>query len=136
MEGRSIVADLFEKASVWLQDQRVKFLSHMVVYQRGTETCELAATIGRTVFEQSDDYGIVHKTESRDFLIRASDLVIAGTTMLPRAGDRVREGADGRTFVYEVMGQNQRGECPPWRYSDSYRQTLRIHTKLIATEEN
>lgn len=128
------MADLLDKASAWLQDQRHRFLCSLVVYQRGAHAVELAATIGRTVFEQADEYGIVQKTESRDFLIRTSDLVIGGTTVLPKPGDRIRESSGTQTFVYEVMTPTQRGESP-WRYSDPQRRTLRIHTKLIATEE-
>jgi len=36
------------------------------------------------------------------------------------------------TFIYEVMAP---GNEPPWRYSDPYRRTLRIHTKLIGAEQ-
>ena len=126
--------DMISQGLAWLDAQRVKFLSRMVVYQRGSESLELAATIGRTEFEQADEYGIVHKTQSRDFLVSAADLVIAGATVLPKSGDRVRETTGGQTFVYEVLAQNQTGERPPWRYSDPQRRTLRIHTKLIATE--
>ena len=126
--------DMISQGLAWLDAQRVKFLSRMVVYQRGSESLELAATIGRTEFEQADEYGIVHKTQSRDFLVSAADLVIAGATVLPKSGDRVRETTGGQTFVYEVLAQNQTGERQPWRYSDPQRRTLRIHTKLIATE--
>lgn len=122
------MADLLDTASAWLENQRAKFLSRTVAYQRGTTSIELSATVGRTVFEQADEYGIVHKTESRDFLIRSSDLVIKGSQVTPKAGDRIRESA----FIYEVMAP---GTEPAWRYSDSYRRTLRIHTKLIGTEE-
>jgi hypothetical protein len=129
------VADLLDKASAWLQDQRTKFLSRTVVYQRGTiSPLELAATIGRTVFEQADEYGIIHKTESRDFLIRSADLMIDGVQVTPKSGDRIRESTDQQTLVYEVMAPNQTGGCP-WKYSDAYRRTLRIHTKLIGTED-
>lgn len=121
------MADLLEKASAWLQDQRARFLSRTVLYQRGTESVELAATIGRTTFEQADEFGIVHRHESRDYIVQASDLAF-----LPRAGDRIREQVGDQTFVYEVMAPKQTGECP-WRFSDAYRRTLRIHTKLIAT---
>lgn len=126
------MADLLDKASAWLNDQRAKYLSRMVTYQRGTKSVELAATIGRTVFEQTDEYGIVHKTESRDFLIGAADLVIDGVRVTPKAGDRIHENTDQQTLVYEVMAP---GSEPPWKYCDSYRRTLRIHTKLIGTEE-
>lgn len=128
------MADLLDKASAWLQDQRVKFLSHMVVYQRGAESVELAATVGRTVFEQTDEYGILHRTESRDFLVSVAAFVIGGVAAPPKPGDRIRETVGDQTFVYEVLAQGPGGERPPWRYSDRERRTLRIHTKLIATE--
>lgn len=106
-------------------------LTRTVSYQRGGETIALAATIGRTTFEQTDPHGVIHRTESRDFLVRATDLVLAGETTLPEAGDRIRETMDGTTYVYEVMAP---GHEPPFRTSDPYRRTLRIHTKYIATE--
>ena len=130
------MADWLDRGSAWLQDQRVKFLSHMVVYQRGPDSVELSATVGRTTFERMDEYGGVHQAESRDFLIRAADLRLGGISVLPKPGDLIRESAGAQTFIYEVLPQDQRGERPPWRYSDPYRRALRIHTKLIATEEN
>lgn len=123
--------DLLETASNWLEDQRHTHLTRTVVYQRGSEAVELAATVGRTAFEQADEFGVIHRTESRDFLVRASDLVLATVQTLPKAGDRIRDAAGGQTFVYEVMAP---GAEPPWRYSDAYRRTLRIHTKHVATE--
>lgn len=125
------MADLLEQGSAFLDDQRHRHMTRTVVYRRGTDEVELSATIGRTVFEQADDRGLVSRIESRDFLVRAEDLVLAGTPVLPKAGDHVREPQDGRTFVYEVMAP---GREPPFRYSDPYRRTLRIHTKHVATE--
>ncbi|GJQ27312.1 MAG: hypothetical protein HBSAPP02_23440 [Phycisphaerae bacterium] len=103
----------------------------MVTYQRGNQSVELAATIGRTEFEQADHFGVIHRTQSRDFLVRAADLVLGGEPALPVAGDRIREGDGEKTFVYEVMAP---GGEPPFRYSDPYRRTLRIHTKHVTTE--
>ncbi len=123
--------DLLETGSNWLENQRHQHMTRTVLYQRGTDTVELAATIGRTAFEQADEFGVIHRTESRDFLVRASDLVLASVQALPKAGDRIRETAGDQVFVYEVMAP---GNEPPWRYSDPYRRTLRIHTKHVATE--
>ncbi|MBU0639323.1 MAG: hypothetical protein KKB50_10700 [Planctomycetes bacterium] len=123
--------DLLEQGAAWLEDQRTRHMSRMVTYLRGSDSVDLAATIGRTEFEQADEYGIVHRTESRDFLVLAADLVLAGKAELPRAGDRIRETVGDQIFIYEVMAPS--GE-PPWRYSDPYRRTLRIHTKHVDME--
>ncbi len=123
--------DVIEMGLAWLDDQRHAHMTRTVVYQRDADAVEIAATVGRTEFEQVDDFGVVHKVQSRDFLVRAADLVLAGAPTLPKAGDRIRETVGAQTFVYEVMAP---GKEPPWRYSDPYRKALRIHTKHVATE--
>jgi hypothetical protein len=125
------MTDVLEKGLAWLDDQRHTHMTRTVVYQRGADAVEIAATIGRTEFEQVDDFGVVQKVQSRDFLVRAADLMLAGAPTLPKAGDRIREAVGAQTFVYEVMAP---GNEPPWRYSDPYRKALRIHTKHVATE--
>lgn len=125
------MADLLEQGSAFLEDQRHRHMTRAVVYRRSTDEVEISATIGRTVFEQADDRGLVSRVESRDFLVRSEDLILVGTQALPKAGDLVREPQGGRTFVYEVMAP---GGEPPFRYSDPYRRTLRIHTKHVGTE--
>lgn len=123
--------DVLEKGLRWLDDQRHTHMTRTVVYQRGADAVEIAATIGRTEFEQVDEHGVVQRLQSRDFLVRASDLVLAGAPALPKAGDRIRETVIAQTFVYEVMAP---GNEPPWRYSDPYRRTLRVHTKHLSAE--
>jgi len=125
------MGDLLEQGATWLDDQRHKHMTRTVVYGRGTDSVEIAATVGRTEFEQVDEHGVVHKIESRDFLVRTADLVLAGERTLPETGDRVCETDGDQTFVYEVMAP---GSEPPFRYSDPYRTALRIHTKHVATE--
>lgn len=125
------MADLLQKASAWLEDQRTKFLTQSVVYQRGTDTVELPATIGTTVFQIDDGAGALLRIESRDYLIRVVDLVLGGNAILPKRGDRIRETSGTQVIVYEVVGP---GDEPCWRWSDVYRQTLRIHTKQVDTE--
>jgi len=112
-----------EKALNWLEAQRKKHLSIPVIYRRGRITVELPATIGKTVFKIQDEYGRIVHYESRDYLISSSDLVIKGPVTLPQKGDEIIENG----FIYEVMAPANE---PEWRYSDTYRQTLRIHTKL------
>ena len=122
------MADLLEAASKWLEEKRTQHRSRTVSYQRGADTAQVLASIGRTTFEIDDGYGLVQKFESRDFLILASDLVLEGSSTLPQRGDRIQETEGSTTFTYEVLAP---GKEPAWRYSDPYRKTLRIHTKQI-----
>ncbi|HYD00775.1 MAG TPA: hypothetical protein VEB22_06060 [Phycisphaerales bacterium] len=128
------MGDLLDRGSAFLERQRHQHLSRPVVYRRGGDSKELLATVGRTEFEQADSAGLIHRVESRDFLVRAEDLDFGAGPVLPRSGDKVRETEGGRTFVYEVNAPGGAGGQPPFRYSDPYRRTLRIHTKHIGTE--
>jgi hypothetical protein len=125
------VADLLDQGAAWLEDQRRLHFAQPVVYRRGAQTLEVLATIGRTLFEHPKEYGIVERTETRDYLITTAELVMGGNVVLPQRGDQIRETKDAKTFLYEVMAP---GKEPVWRYSDPYRRTLRIHTKLVGTE--
>ena len=125
------MADLLDQASAWLDGMRAKHMARPVMYCRGEQSVEVAATVGRTVFEIADAYGVVEQSESRDFLIPAADLVLGDAVTLPERGDRVRETQDGKTLVYEVMAP---GKEPHYRFSDVYRRTLRIHTRQVAVE--
>lgn len=97
------MADLLDKDSAWLDEQRTAHMTRPVVYERGADTVEVSATIGRTIFEQVDRMGIVQKLESRDFLVLRTDLVLSGIETVPRAGDRVRDPDGADTQLYEVM---------------------------------
>ena len=126
------MADLFEKASSWLEGMRERHASRVVEYSRDGAMVAVPATIGRTVFEIAREYGPLEKTESRDFLILSKALLLNGNHILPIRGDRITEHIGDQLLVYEVMAP---GNEPEWRWSDPYRRTLRIHTKLIATED-
>ncbi|HLO40892.1 MAG TPA: hypothetical protein VK176_07705 [Phycisphaerales bacterium] len=125
------MGDLLDRGAAFLDAQRHQHLSRLVLYRRGTDEKEVQATIGKTEFEQADDAGLIHRVESRDFLVRTGDLDLGAGPILPRAGDQVREAVGLSVFVYEV---NAPGGQPPFRYSDPYRRVLRIHTKHIGTE--
>ena len=126
------MADLLEKGSAWLDDQRLRHLSRPVTYVRGEESVEVQAAVGHTVFEVDDGTGVLEQYESRDFIVRAADLVLGGAKVVPARGDRIREEQDGMMYVYEVMAP---GRFPHAKFSDRSRRTLRIHTKLVETTE-
>ena len=121
------MSNLLGAAAAWLEEQRHTHLTVPVTYQRDGATLVLAATIGRTRFTSTDEYGRVLRHEARDFLVRAADLVLGGVAVLPRAGDQLLEGGKR----YEVMAPA--GE-PEWGYADVNRLTLRVHTRQIAVE--
>jgi len=116
----------------WLEAKRTKFMTQLVVYQRGSDTVEVPATIGETVFNIDDGGGALLRIESRDYLICAADMVLGEIPILPKRGDRIRETSSDQTYVYEVVGP---GDEPCWRWSDGYRTTMRIHTKQVDMEE-
>jgi hypothetical protein len=124
------VADLLTRGSELIDRTLRAHLSRTVVYRRGADSVEVAATVGSTAFERADEYGVVHRIESRDFLIATADLVLAGTVTLPKPGDRITETGDTTVHEYEVMAP---GGEPAWRYSDPQRLTLRVHTKFVRT---
>jgi len=124
-------SNLLEKASQWLEDQRTRHATSTVQYVRGSQAAEVPATVGKTTFELDDGYGVLVRHESRDFLVLVADLILGDVVTLPERGDRIRETQGGTTFTYEVTAP---GKEPCWRYSDPYRNTLRIHTKQIETE--
>lgn len=125
------MADLLQQASDWLEEQRTRHASRMVCYVRGVQSVEIPATIGKTTFEVDDGYGVLVRYESRDFLMLADDLILAGQPTLPERGDHIRESQLGWVFIYEVTAP---GKEPCWRYSDAYRKTLRIHTRQVGME--
>lgn len=123
--------DLLQTSSAWLQQQRQRHLTRPVLYVRGEASAQVPATIGQTIFRLDDGAGATLRVESRDYLITASELVLAGQRSLPQRGDRVEETEGDVTYVYEVTAP---GDEPHWRYSDPYRLTLRIHTQQIDQE--
>jgi hypothetical protein len=127
-----MAADVFKKASDWLEDQRTRHAVSTVQYIRGEQSLDIAATIGKTTFEIDDGYGVLVRYESRDFLVLATELVLGGQVTAPARGDRIRETCGERTYVYEVTAP---GKEPCWRYSDAFRKTFRIHTKQVDAQE-
>lgn len=125
------MGDLLSTAGDWLEGQRKSHLSGQVAYCRGEEEIAVAATVGRSAFTVERGHGIYERVESRDYLIAAADLIIDGQQTEPQRGDQIKETHGEQTLTYEVLAP---GDMPPWRYSDPYRRTLRIHTKHVAAD--
>lgn len=119
---------MLERGASWLAAKRHAFMTKPILYQRGALSLEMNATIGRTVFEEADELNVIHRTESRDYLVRAVDLVEDSQAFLPAPGDRIVEDFGEAAQQYEVMSLANE---PPYRWADSTRETLRIHTKAV-----
>jgi len=76
-----------------------KHAAVLVSYQQGGITIpNVLATVGRTPFDVVDgEVMLAH--ESRDYIIKKSDLFVSGVQITPASGDRITE-EDGR--IYEV----------------------------------
>ena len=125
------MTDLLQTGSEWLEGQRIEHMARPVTYVRGARTLEgVPATVGKTVFRLDTGYGQSERSEARDYLVLAATLTLGegDAPALPEPGDQIVEVAGGKAYTYEVMAP---GGEPAWRYSDPYRQTLRIHTKLV-----
>lgn len=123
------MVDMLRDAMVWLEGQRTEHMSRTVTYQRGVASVELSATIGRTPFEVDRGDGMSIQIESRDYIVNTADLILSGSETLPLPGDRILEIDGDKQFTYEVAPPL--GSEPAYRYTDGYRISLRIHTKLI-----
>ena len=104
-----------------------------VFYEVDAEQVEVVAVVGSTLFEIDTGYGVIEKTEARDYLIEADELFLSTGRVTPAAGHRILERDGDTVHVYEVMAP---GKEPAWRWSDRFRRTYRIHTKHVETREN
>lgn len=121
-----MAVDLLAFGAAWLSEQRHRHLTRPITYRRGSRTIEMRATVGRTNWEVDDGHGYLERFESRDFVVRSSDLVHDGRSWRPLAGDRITEA--GSSAIYEVMSPPRE---PVWRNADPDGISIRIHSKRV-----
>lgn len=97
-----------------------------IVYRRQTESAELVGVLGVTLHDVADAQGVLTTWESQDVLVEASQLVLGGTKTKPREGDEIHLTLEGEAI--RLCVQFPDGGRPPFKYSDAYRQLMRIHT--------
>jgi hypothetical protein len=101
--------------------------SVLVEYQRGDADLSIRAKRGRSVFEVTNAQGFLMRTEVQDFIVQADDFIIDGLPSAPERSDRITDGDN----IFEVMSF---GGEPCFRYTDEYRQQMRIHTKKVGEQ--
>lgn len=122
------MGNLLQQGSQWLGNQLLNFASVTVQLQRGGVAQGFwVAVIGKTSETAVDQLGEITLVKTRDYIGPASQLQLAdGTVTLPQPGDRFVE-PDGTTFeVTQVPGEGF------WRWSDPFRQRIRVHGQQVA----
>lgn len=125
--------NVFQRAASGLREVTASACGIDVLYEVDTEQVEAVAVVGSTLFEIDNGYGVVEKTEARDYLIDKKWLFLSTGEVTPAAGHRILERDGDTVYVYEAMAF---GKEPAWRWSDRFRQTYRIHTKHVETRAN
>ena len=118
------MTDLLAQAASFLSSVRKTHMSATVVYSRGEDSVELAATLDRSEHELATAEGFATVIESVDFLIAAADLVLNGAAAQPRRGDRIEYAGE----TYEVL---DRPGLPAFRREDPHGYTLRVFCKIV-----
>lgn len=104
-----------------------------IVYRRGAESVQIDAVPAQTSFEAlsgSLAESISESAQSRDFLIVADALVLSAAVTLPQRGDEIDEVYPDATYTYEVRPPVE--GMRPFRFMDTARTLLRVHTKQTA----
>ncbi len=120
--------DLLSTGAAFLVNNMLEHASTTITYVRGSDTVDLSAVVGDTKWDiTSVADGAVVTWESRDYIVRAADILLAAGAVTPQRGDIIRETRGGITYIYEVL--SPAGEAV-YATADHGRYSLRIHTKL------
>lgn len=103
----------------WLADTLSAQAGQSVTYSRASASVSLNAVVGRQRRQEDGVESMSVDGNSRDFLIRAADLVLSGSAAKPARGDLVAE-ASGREY-----------EVTDWRYSDAACLVYRVSTVRV-----
>lgn len=118
------MADMIKTGAQFLANVLKDAASDAVTINRGDQSATVNATIGNSVFEAEGQNGIIETWESRDFILKTSDLPFGN----PQRGDKITETVAGENCVYEVTAP--RG-TPLFHYADAFQASVRLHTKRI-----
>ncbi len=123
--------NMLRRGEEWLSGKMLAHASGDVEYVRAESSVGLPAVIGRTPFEEADEHGVIRRSESRDFIFSASSLILDDEITTPRKGDRIRELIGDKWQIYQVGTQ---GSEPAFRFTDTSRRVIRVHTFHVGEE--
>ena len=127
------MSDLLDEALDVLRTLNAEHRETDVIYRRTNgDSFALTAVRGKTTFRVDTGTGFFEEVESRDWIVAPEDLLFGCEEILPERGDKILlEQEDGTYLVFEVTSPS--GESH-YRWCDSYRKAMRIHTQEIETE--
>lgn len=125
------MTDAFARGATWLRSKlRTHAARAITITDRELNpavSITLPATPGRTQFEESTTEGAILATESRDWIVTASELQdLFGDPARLRSGWIVTDSLDGSRYEIRSPAGGR-----PWRWSDTANTTIRIHTKAL-----
>jgi hypothetical protein len=123
------MTNILQDGAAWLGSQLKAHAGVSVTYTRGTDSASITATATMQQYDVVDAEGFSTSVVSRDYLVHAADLVLAGSLIVPRAGDQIAETIAGVACTFEVMPLGEKREFDPL---DSDGLLLLIHTKKVA----
>lgn len=121
---------LGSRGASWLGQRLDAAMGVAIKYRRDAGDCELTAVPGRRASEDIGADGAAITSTDHDWIVDPALLVIDGEAIEPRAGDLIVTTSDDKTFVV-VYADGE--HC--WRYTDQFRQRIRIHTIERCAEE-
>ena len=98
--------------------------SKTVTYSRGSDSVEISATAGLSEQATLSPGTVITRTDSRDYIITAAELILAGAVTVPQRGDTIKDG----DLTCEVTGED---DDPPFSYTTQSRKRFRVKTKVI-----
>lgn len=122
----------WSSAFSWLADTlQNDWDGYSATYTDASSATNISLTVwlGRTVFASNvQGKGRIEFGEL-DLMIRADELIVSGSKILPAKGDSIALTLNGTAMTLDLMTP-QTGE-PAWRYSDPQRELLRVHCKRV-----
>ncbi|MFH1302334.1 MAG: hypothetical protein ABIK07_14835 [Planctomycetota bacterium] len=104
-----------------------------LTYTQDGTPIDINGTQGSTNWRVMDRDGFPLRKTSVDWIVKAADLVIDGVPVLPKRNGLITRVLGGVSRVYQVLpfGDDEL----EYRFLDTGRTMLRIHTKLITEDE-
>ena len=119
---------LLEIGEQWLRTQMLEVDGVTVRYYRGVDFIDnVPATKGARKSRYDEESGAVIVSQSIDFLIDRSNLVLNSSEISPEPNDRIVVTENGKSEEYRVCEMD--GDC--FYYSDRNQEVYRIHTSYV-----
>ena len=99
-----------------------------VTYARGSDTVSITAEVVLASYEATGPTGGQTRAQPRGYLVTVADLILSGSSITPRSGDKIRETILGIVEEFEVMPL---GDRPCHEDADAGRTKWLVHTKYV-----